>query len=698
MKNKIISCVIAIMLAACAFSAVADTTSDVAGLVSQVTDCDPDTKHTAPARDVTDRLCREVLDKGNEGVRALVDMIVEPDVSGDYKARYLLHAMSLYVTEPKREKDRKLLGDVLISKLGSDAGANVKAFVAAEIHFLQDERAVEALGKLLLQEATCDFAARALVVIEKGAAGQLSKALSQVDGRRRLSVIQALGDVRDTGSVKELEKFLASEGVDERVTAATALSRISDKSSVKALTDAFGKAKDHERIKLADRCFDLAANLVDAGKKKEALELYRQMWNAMKDETAPHVRRAVVTGLASGYKDESMDDLIKKLKSEDTSTKGAVLYVLRARRDVQSFDAVAEAMKDADPGVRLMATTAIGAIDGEKSIPMLIANLPGKNIEEAQTLRTTLIGIKSEKADAIMAKSLAAIADGDNASDVRIMLLGVAASRKAEASAAATLQLIKNSDSVVSLTAIKAMEELAPGSYAADMVEILPSLEDSTRIRAFEDALTEMCRRASKEERAAALGRAVRDGDAKQRSVLLNIAGRVGTDDTMDLLFKAYEDSNEEIKTVAIRCLSGFPSGMPCEKLLEVAKSEDNEKYRIIALRGYIDLAEKGNSEIKRVEMLEKAISAAIRSDEKKQALGKLGRINMLESLQVVLPCAEIADTSNEAVLAALSIIDRIDDRYMEETRKALELIVDKAPDEQNKNRARGVLKKRDKQ
>ncbi len=668
---------------------------DAASLVAQITERDRDGKHTAPPPETMAKLCEDLLAGGGQSVGQLIGMLQEPGGSEDYKARYLLHALALHVIRQGREAQRKVVAKALVDGL-KPAGRNVRSYLVQELQFLKAKEAVPALGELLLDETQCDPAARALVAIGAGTEKPLLQALPKVKGRCRLTVIQALGDLRAKAAVGDLLPLLSRGTPEVRLSAGVALAKIADQNAAEPMLDALASfLEGRARVEMIDACFLLAENLVAANVREPALGIYREIWQSLGDAPVPHVRSAVIEGLAGGLAGEKVDALIAKLKSGDPATRAACLHVFGRRGDTDAFDAVAAAMRDGDAGVRLTAAKVLPKVGGAKSVPHLVAAMPGQSPQLARILRTSLVSLEGEGADDALADALGSVPAGEKAVAVRLTLLSVLTQRKATRTAEAVFPLAVAGEEDVRVGALKTLAVIADGSYAARLVARLDAVESQDELRALEDALLETTRRVSGgKQQVEVLSSGMAAKSVKTQCVLLRTAGRLGNRESVDVLTNALKSDKTEIRDEAMRSLSQFPNDKPAEQLIQIAKTSAELKHQVLALRGYVRMAEENRNEEKRLAMLAEALAAAKRPDEIKLALGTMGKTRSPAAMEVVLGYLDDPKLADEAGLAAIAIGDKLRKSHKELVRDAMTKVVAAAQGKNVQKRAQDLFKK----
>ena len=167
-----------------------------------------------------------------------------------------------------------------------------------ELQLIGDEKQAAVIGKLLLDADLAENAAAALLAIKGGAVEQFREALPKAAaGKSRALIVHGLGTLKDKKSSDSLLKFLGDEDRDTRLSAAWALANLPEAAAAKGLLKLADGAKGYERDNATISCFLLAENLLAAGNKTAAREIYAQLNETRTDAAERHVKDAAAKGL-----------------------------------------------------------------------------------------------------------------------------------------------------------------------------------------------------------------------------------------------------------------------------------------------------------------------------------------------------------------------------------------------------------------
>ena len=231
-----------------------------------------------------------------DGVSAVIDLLKPLDDGQDYKARYLLHGLAQYLGRPGKEEARAKYSTALAAGLSSEKPAGVRGYLARQLQVIGGSEAVPALGKALADPELCEFAAQALLAIGNGAAAEFRKAYPAVTGPARLTVLQAFGVLKDVEALDALRA--AAKEPETRLVAVWGLANIGDADAIDLALKAADVEPPYERAKGTSSCLLLAERLLAAGKKADAVRIYKHLESTRTDPSEAYVRELAVEALA----------------------------------------------------------------------------------------------------------------------------------------------------------------------------------------------------------------------------------------------------------------------------------------------------------------------------------------------------------------------------------------------------------------
>jgi HEAT repeat protein len=225
-------------------------------------------------------------------------MIKEVDDGQDFKARYVLHGLSIYTGLPDKKEQKALVAAAIASRIGGDKPKQTQKYLVHELQVCGDKAAAPLLGKCLADDDLFEAAATALLAIDPAvAAEQFRAALPNAKAKLRLTMVQDLGMARDAQSAAVIRQAITDSDEAVRIAAAGAAAILADAEAVDAVIKAAGATGAWERIKMTDAALLLAENLLAAGKKDQAVKIYTYLKDSRKDEPESYVRNAAAKAL-----------------------------------------------------------------------------------------------------------------------------------------------------------------------------------------------------------------------------------------------------------------------------------------------------------------------------------------------------------------------------------------------------------------
>jgi hypothetical protein len=207
--------------------------------------------------------------------------------------------------------------------------------------------------------------------------------------------------------------------------------------------------------------------------------------------------------------------------------------------------------------------------------------------------------------------------------------------------------------------------------------------------QAVENALGAVCSRATNKDAAADLmTKAMSGADAATQAALIRTLARIGGEKALAAVRAAAKAPEAEIQDAAIRALSAWPDGAAAPDLLELAKSAAKPAHQVLALRGYVRLAGEN------LKMLEQAMAAAKRPDDKQMVLGAVGEVKSAKALALVVPLMADEGLKEAAAATAVKIAKSLPGGPKAEIKAAMEKVLAASKNDGTRKAAEEIVKK----
>ena len=581
---------------------------------------------------------------------------------------------------PGGEQVRKLTGI-----LQSQASQKEKADACRELARIGNRDAVAALAALLPDESLTHMARYGLETIPDAEVDKVFRAaVQQLHGRPLAGVIGSIGVRRDTKAVKLLAAHLTDADPDVAQAAARALGKIGDSASAKALQRAFSGVPAGNQVAFCEGLFRCAERFEAAGKHKQAAAIY----DLLRTSTAGHqVRTAALRGaLLTAQKDapkllaESLASpefptfaaaartslemrdptitsvLVAQLAKGPSDKQILLTQTLGRRGDPAALPALQAAATTCETPVRIAAVKAISEFGNPSMIGFLVSLIGSPDREISQAALEAFASIPGKEADAAVMRMFA---DTDDARRNTAMDLMVR--RRMTSAIPELFQAASGADAKLRVAAVRKLGELGDDRQIQGMLNLL-SKSNGDELDATERALTSISLRASNRDAAAAtLGSALAASQPPQKCAVLRVLGALGGSASLQPVRQAVNDASPEVRASAIRVLGTWNGTETVPDLLQLARSAEDPKDKVLSLRSYLGLAAQPEIPVdKRLAMCKDAAPLAETPDLKKQLLAALGTIPSAESFPLIVPQLADAATREEAGAACLAISTKL--------------------------------------
>jgi HEAT repeat protein len=396
----------------------------------------------------------------------------------------------------------------------------------------------------------------------------------------------------------------------------------------------------------------MAADTLIARKKTDrAVALYTQLFQS----TLPdHIRLAALSGLIRNDNDKlttwltnglsntspvwrgTVARLTSQLPSRELKKQGeklmtalptdgrlALINALVASKNRDGASLLRAALEKNDaPAIRLAAAAGLGDLGSAKDVPALIELLGCTDSALADAARMSLIKLSDPKSDAGIVRAFRKNS-GDAA--FRTRLIGVITFRKTKDAAPYLTSCLADADPAIRTAAFQALTDLSGAKQLPDLVAAVGKTTDAKEKNAAEKALFALSRK-HPDAAAAALVKALPSADPERRSLFLSALGIAGTPDALPCVLSSLKDADPTVAEDALRVLSDWKDLPAANTLFEQAKTHPKNSLRVLALRGFIRLADKEPDLARRTDMLTQATALVTRTEEKSQLIAAWGR------------------------------------------------------------------------
>ena len=573
-------------------------------------------------------------------------------------------------------------------------------------------RAVPSLAKWLPDEKLNDVARYALERIADPAAGKaLREALPVAKGKSLIGIINSLGERRDREALPTLKSLATADDAEIANAAIVALGKIGNCDAITALRALPNKsllvyqsllaaeqlkkdqcgiaAQDILRLVLKDADLPLPARLAAtyrllSGNPILILESLRSEDADLRALAARFVRDSTI----------NLSLLVGEVEKLPTPGQTLLLGALADRREKTLLPVLMRAATAPDAEIRLAALRAFAPLEGNAEAALLLAKTIARGASKAEkdAARASLAALRGAAVDEAIIAALPAAE-----LDVRRELVYALGQRYHKSAKPLLFKIATDPVSNAQDSALNALGEVSgPEDYPA-IVKLLLETQNNALRGPAENLVIRVARLVPGEaERTGALIAGLNGAPVETRISVLKVLGALGGAAALGALRADLSNADTKIQDATMRALATTPDPDAMKDLLEIARNAPGKVHQVLALRGYLKLAETAAQQrgARPEEIYEPALKVATEPQEKKTIISGLSRFNIPGALALITPLLDDEAVRGEAALAALGIARTIAAKNPQEARAALEKIVAVVKDENVLKQANEVLQK----
>jgi HEAT repeat protein len=579
--------------------------------------------------------------------------------------------------------------DELIKVVGSSSSTpESRRFACRILQRIGTKKCVPVLGGLLVDKELSHYARLALERMKDcPEAGQaLQDALGKASDPLKVGIIASLGRRCEKGAIPALKGLTGSSDAKVASTAFLALGKMRCETSLGILKG----AKASGPVESAR--LDALLTCVEAFDGKQAAEVYDTIYTSVKTEahragalvglvrTDEKKATAIILDLMGG-KDSYLRDVaigcIANVKSveltkavaatlKDLTPEGraSTIGVLGARGDSAAVDSIAACLGDSNGDVREAAIMAVAALGNGSHVPLLL-----KCVNNDATRDKALAGLSMMDAkdidDAIIAKL--------NDKELSAAAIKAVAKRKCAKAVPELLKLAKTGTGSVQTEAWNALGATASAPYMDALMTAMLDIKDEKLKTVAADAVKYICGHAAdKQQCFEVVAKHYGKADEAAKELILELASVAGGEKALELVRSALKSGNKKLYDRAVRSLCSWVDTQATRDLMEVARSAPDEKTRIVALRGFMTVAEREGNERNRAKSYSEIRGLIKRADEKRLLISKLRGTRDVASVKMLSDYVSDAEVSKEASMAAIDLTKAMTKRGPKNELKAL--------------------------
>ncbi|MDB5023897.1 MAG: hypothetical protein JWP78_1652 [Mucilaginibacter sp.] len=559
------------------------------------------------------------------GEDALVNMLAMLQPTGQADNTKIFDAISgfsFYVTQKGKEPWRAMAVRAYSKALSKVSDQENQAFIISQLQITGKDDAILTLNRYLNDERLCDPAARALVKINSPAAkSALLSALKSSQGQCSLSLVEALGDSRNTLAVKSISALIGKDKKQDKV-ALYALANIADPISINLLANGAQKAGFTYEETNATSAYLLfiknlgKKNIPTASRLAKTLSTKASLANQVQTHSAAlkllvDMQGAKSTPLliaAAGNNDPQYRDAalkfaepyvnptttalwVRELSKANAGERVAIIKMLGHNRATSALPAILKQLKSQDSEVVAAAVTALGKIGQDRVLSNLLEVMKTGDPAEITAVQNALLIMKGATVTFKVSKALP-----DMPANAQAALINVLAARGAHDKIDLVTPLLNSNDPGVRAAAFASLKQLAAEDNLDQLFALLASSTQATETEDIRAAIIAVIAYAKNRwQHTEMVLQQMDKAPANRKTLYFNILASIGDKRSLAAISKVFGQGDGPAKQAAVTALSQWADVSAAPELFLISKETSDAGLKNQALRGYVATISKSN-------------------------------------------------------------------------------------------------------
>ena len=627
---------------------------------------------------------------GEQGIVKMLEMLQAPAQADNTKIYDAISGFSFYITQRTKEPWRATAVKAYCTALPKVSDKENQAFIISQLQMIGKDDAIPTLKSYLNDERLCDPTARALVKINTLASkAALLSALSGSQGNCKITLIEALGDSKNTLAVHGISAQIGKDKMTDKV-ALYALANIASPVSINLMANAADQAKYTYDVTDATSAYLMfirnlgAKNTMTATKLAKALQSKAGLANQVQTQTAalkilvdlqgskstPMLIAAARNNNAQ-YRDAALKFAqpyitpatttlwTSELLKAGTDEKVAIIKMLGITRPATALLAVEKQLNSPNKDVVIAAVDASGKIGQDKAIDNLLNVMRTGDADKIAAVQNALLIMKGPTVVNKVANALP-----DMSADGKVALINVLAARQAHSKIDIVTPLLNSKDANVRAAAFASLKQLAGQDNLSHLFLMLKSSTSTTEATDVQAAIIAVLGQAKdKSNQSTQVLEQMDQAPVEKKPLYFNILASIGDKNSLAAISAAYAKGDDATKQAAVAALSQWVDVSAAPELYLISKETTDAKLKDQALRGYVAAISKSNYPAdEKVIYLRDAMEVAQTVPQKKLVLGETSNNKTFPALVFISKYLEDPQLQGDAAEYVSSIA--VSDKY----------------------------------
>jgi hypothetical protein len=564
---------------------------------------------------------------GEAGIVNMLGMLQATGQGDNTKIFDAISGFSFYVTQKNRESWRILAVNAYSKAIAKVTDKENQAFIISQFQIVGKDDAIAPLKNYLADERLCDPAARALVKINSAASkAALLTALHDSQGKCRLSLVEALGDSKNTLATKSISALIGNDKKLDKV-AFYALANIADPISINLMANAAEKAKftfDETNVTSAYLLYieNLSkrgkTNAITATKLAKTLATKASLANQVQTHTAalkllvdmqgarstpllieaarnnnPQYRDAALKFAGPYINQTTTASWVKELNTANVEEKVAIIKMLGDNRAATALPAIVKQLKSEYTEVVQAAIAASGKIGQDKVLGDILGLMHSANAAELAVIQNALLIMKGPTVTTKVANAMP-----DMPVNAKVILINVLAARAAHNKIDYITPLLNSKEPAVRAAAYASLKQLAGPDNLQQLFGLL-ALSDPTQSNETADLqaaiIAVIGQMKDKQAQSTIVLQEMDKAQPDRKRLYFIILASIGDKPSLAAVSNYYEHGGPAMRQTAVTALCQWADVSAAPELSLASKQTMDAELQNQALRGYVAIISKSN-------------------------------------------------------------------------------------------------------
>ncbi|MCB9058568.1 MAG: ThuA domain-containing protein [Calditrichae bacterium] len=605
-----------------------------------------------------------------------------------------------------------------IGFLKSDASLAAKQFICEQLSIYGTTKSLPALSELLNKDETFEMAVFAIDRIgSEDAVPVLVNALDKGSAVQQIAIINALSKVGSEEVNKVLLKYVDNKNENVSTAAINALALSCNPEFIQTLqleSDDSGVEKKYAVYDALLKC----ASTKSSNEKDSALKIYNRLISSGNPYNvrfaafqgivmlADHPEKLIYEKINGSNEDDRRIaiQLVNSLdKKADLSSIASLLFSLPEIEQVQLLAAfkgknnsaltrvIEKALQSKNAAVRESALKSLVENADKNSVKVLAEFCAQADGDEKEISRETLSLIDGAGIDQEIIKLIP-----ESAGKIKNELIIAAGQRQISEAADVVFNETVNPDPLLRKSAYGTLAVIGKQELLNGLFQNLLESDDESQNQEIEKAIVAIAVRSDVEETSQVI---LKKFSLAKKNLTFNsffsIMSQIANEEFLPAIRLGLKNPENEIKTSAVRAISGWPNIEVLDDLYNLSNS-NNKIYHTLAFRGYLRIIQQDNffpDSEKNAHMRKIAETAKDNSDFQ-LLLSNLSKSSDLNALKMASLYLEKPQLEESAIVSVIAIGEKLQGPPDEEAVMIMEKISKKTDDQNIVKKSTDLLKK----